>query len=625
VISYLDESNLKEAIKNSEAFARPFQARFNEEERVASGLPGRVPKGKPRITENTTAATIKEASRRAVPQLPTGKARSKNYPDLEQEINAVLTDDILPHANSGGKPRTKFKNAAKRMMTTGSAFAYCFYNRRGDWFGADFKLVNPRDVRFEQGKTSEFDSNTMFMDGWYTLEDLKTIKKQYKARNVQADEYEEEWDIDVIDELIKGGEEPKDDESKSLEERIVTTEDNGYIKLTHCFQVGVGAKFYAYSAKLDKIAKTCVNKDPRGIIPIHAVHYEEDFINPYGQSLVSLSLGKQNLLDFLLQLYMYNRGYQMSPTLLNYGSVQKRKIRIAPDTIIDMGPASQGNKLEALNIDNSAIREFPTMLGLLKSQMISESGMTSDTSVSASVGNPGFSKTDAGVDALQERLGVAGNDIRKNMEDFIGRVYETLLNLHFAHNQGKKQIELQESSLKRMKLKPGSLLDVDYDSDYGPIEFTVDAGTTEAADNERENQRLVSLLELTSQYGGLTQDKQMMVVNQIIQNSGVDDPERLMYSDDEIELAVQMVQAEKEQQQMALQNTAAGGTQVDDAAMTEQPAQQGMSEEEMSFAEQLTSRGVPDEDVATAITMLRNGYTDEEVFSALSASTGAVA
>lgn len=608
---------------------RPFYEPLAEIERLSRGKPGKIPKGKPRVTDGTLAGITRETSKRIVQQIPTGKVNVKDYPEYEQEINAVLTDIILPNANAGGTPYAKSKIAIKDVLRNGSSWAYCFYNRRGDQMYADFRRVYVKDIGFEKGKTSEFDSNFMFMTAWYTKSDLKSLIFQQqqltKYNKEQGTEFKPEWDLKALQALIDTGEQEKDDTAKTEEEKKKNAGTAGYFKIVHCFQVGTGAKFYSYAPQIQKVVKTKVSNDPRGVMPLHGLVPEEDYSTPIGEPLLAISAGKQNLLDFDMQMYQYSQGLQYSPPVKKWGSVPDGKVKLIPDAIIDMGgPKTSGNDIEPLDIGTRATANFATNYGLIKSQIQNELGITNDTSISATSGNPGFSKTAQGVNALQERLGVADNDLRKSYEAWFGRICETMLNIHFAESKGIQELPIEEDTMKRMNQDANQTLQMDFDNDFGKIKFTVDASTSQAQDSQRENEELVGLLDVTNKYGGLRPDRQMAVVNQIIQNSGVDDPEKLMYTDDEINQARDMAMAPPPVDPMAVdpmaQPGAEQGMSMDapmEAPVEEMPMDQGLSPEEEQFIQGLTERGYDQERIATAVAMLRNDYSDEEVMQVL--------
>jgi hypothetical protein len=65
---------------------------------------------------------------------------------------------------------------------------------------------------------------------------------------------------------LKDQEQAKAPESQTAKERE-TSQDTGFIEIVHCFQRGVGAKFYSFSPQLpdgENVVRTKVNPDPRG-------------------------------------------------------------------------------------------------------------------------------------------------------------------------------------------------------------------------------------------------------------------------------------------------------------------------------------------------------------------------
>jgi hypothetical protein len=627
--SFIDEKNIKDFVTESDDYMRPFYKDLAEYERIGHGKPGRVPKGKPTLTDGVGAAIKRETPKRIIQQVPTGKVSIKKCPELEPYVNGVLTDEILLNANSGGTPYSKSKKGIKDTITSGASFAYCFYNRRGDWFGADFKRVAVRDIGFEKGKTTEFDSNVMKMSGWYTKMDLKALihygKNLEKSAKSRGETSEFGWYLKFLAQLLDENPDGKPDENKTAAEKAQNDGIPGFYRIDHVFQIGKGATFYAYSPRLDKVVKKTVSKDPRGIIPIHGMVPEEDDASPLGEALIAISAGKINLLDFDMQMYQYNRGALLEPPVKKWGNVPTSAIKLVPGAVIDMGGNKQsGNDIETVDINNSAITDYRNNSSYIKTQIYNEQGASSDSSISASVGAVGFSKTDRGVAQQEAKLGISDNDLRKCYESWFGRVCETMLNLHFAESKGKRELELKKETVKRLRLDPEKLT-MDYDKDYGPIAFTVDASTSEASDSKQENEQLVGLLEITQKYGGLRPDRQMAIVNQVIKNSGVDDAENLTYTDEEIEQAKQLAlnpppPAPAEPPMPAMPPMPVEGEVMppqEQMPVPEEQPQQGLTDEEMATIQQLQERGTDPETIATIITMLRSDYPDEAIAAVL--------
>jgi len=105
--NYLDEKQLKDALHDSEVYMKEFYTPLAEIMRVTEGKVGKVPKGKPRVTDGTLAGWKRETPKQVIQQLPSGKVIIRKRRDLEDQANAILTDIILPNANGGGTPYDK--------------------------------------------------------------------------------------------------------------------------------------------------------------------------------------------------------------------------------------------------------------------------------------------------------------------------------------------------------------------------------------------------------------------------------------------------------------------------------------------------------------------------------------
>lgn len=77
-----------------------------------------------------------------------------------------------------------------------------------------------------------------------------------------------------------------------------------------------------------------------------------------------------------------------------------------------------------------------------------------DTSISADVGNPGFSKTPQGVQASQATLSVDDNHVRKQFERWFERWSETAINLYFAERTGVEELQLDDDTAEQLRALP---------------------------------------------------------------------------------------------------------------------------------------------------------------------------
>lgn len=487
--NYLTEDDLSEALADSETYMKGFYEGIAELQRLTRGKPGKIPKGKPRVTDGTLAAIRRETPKQIIQQLPSGRVTIYDNETMEDQVNAVLTDVIIPNANSGGIPYAKAKRGIKATIDIGSAWAYCFFNRTGSILHADYKIKYYRDILFENGKVSEFDSNFMPMIDWLTKGDLKALI--YQAEHAEEVQVETGWLVPLLKELLEKGPGDKDELNKTPAEKKAS-EAGAFYKLVYFFQKGVGANFYCYAPAIEKCVRTWANPDPRGVIPIHGLVPEDDDDSPLGEPLAAISAGKQNLLDFDMQMYQYGQALLYSPPVKKWGNTPSTKVKLIPDNVIEMDGNPTTDDFKPVEMANSATANFSNNYGLLKTQIQSEMGRRSDTSVAASAsGSTNFSKTPAGVAQSTQVTDISNNDLLMSYEAWQGRIFETCLNIHFALSKGQKEVQLQRPTLARLKLDKNPT--INYDKDYGAIHYCVNAFTSKKLSDADQVQNMAQV------------------------------------------------------------------------------------------------------------------------------------
>nr|DAJ99428.1 MAG TPA: portal [Caudoviricetes sp.] len=530
--SYVDEKNIGDAYEDSKKKYASALAKVDEYERIALNKPkNNLPSGFPDMTDGTTASYIQSRPKSTIQQIPTGLVTSLDKDkDLAGIANLVLTEDIIPNANTTGSVLQKSWGASSKSMTYGAQPAYCFYAQHGDYFGADFKLPYIKDVILESGKVYDKDCNVIFLRAWYQPNDIKYLIYREKQLNKQG--IKSGW---RLDKLVNLQAKEKDNESKTPAERAQGLEMGG-IEIIFAFQKGKGALFYGYSPDNKEVVYSTVNPDPRGIIPIHFLYHDMDMSSPIGRGAVELVAGLQNMLDSEIQMYQYAEALGLNPPLMKRGSFDTSTIRYKLNAIWDLGTDPNAS-ISPVNISTHALSNFSNNYGLIKSQILNINN-ANDTSISAEVGNPGFSRTDSGVKAQQERTNVSDNYLRKQFEDWFGDVCETMLNIHFALSEGTKTIDLTQEYIKRRQVEdPGfsaTTAEVDYSQKIKGFKFKVDASTSKLKDDEQSMENLKGILELAQSDPELGQYiRKDQLLKRMITKSGVDDPEELIIDPDQ--------------------------------------------------------------------------------------------
>lgn len=551
---YLKPDDIVEVFRTSQQYTEALSDKFPEYERISRNKPhSSIPKEYPKTTDGTTASIIRKTPHRIIQQLPTGKVKSTTDDWLSVVAEFIYTDKIIPNANEGYALLQKCWNVVERFLAFGFCPTYVPFTEHHGYFCTDLRLPYWGDIFLQPGKMSDADSNYIFMRTWWQTKDIEALiasQKKLKPEN-------RTWDIDAL-EQVKDIETTKDEKAKTPVEREKNIDSKGGIELVTGFQRGVGAKFYTFHVQTTKqdgkktysgtVVRTKTNKDPRGELPISFAYGDIDGSNPFGRSIIDLVGAMQNLMDAEMQMYQYNRALQLNPPLIKRGTFNKNKIKFAPNTIIDVG-ASPDSTVEPLKIDSTALANFPNNYGLMKSQILNLLA-SPDTSISAEVGNPGFSKTPQGVEASKANLSIDDNYVRKQFETWFERWSETAINLYFAERTGIEELQLDEKTADKLRelareekfdednLSEDNKIRINYDTATEALKFEVDASTSKMADEVKQLESFRGVIDLIDKspwlQGLVPMPKQLALYNAVISNSGVEDPEKLTVTDEEL-------------------------------------------------------------------------------------------
>lgn len=671
--SYLNKENFQAKWNDSKTYMGPLHDPLAEYERIARNRPHPgINKAYPKNTDGTLAAIIQEFPKRIIQQVPSGKVTTTKSDVQSIVANFILTDQIIPHANSQADVLQKSWGAVGKSLTFGSVYSMTFFGQNNDYFGGDFRLIYIKDIFLEKGKLTFYDCAYTFVRAWYQESDIDAIiKKETKLKasaKENGEKYDGEWDLAELKRL-KDWVSEKEDSAKSAGEKERNTRAEG-IEIIHGFQNGVGAAFISFAPGPEAFVRTMKNKDPRGVMPIQVLYANIDFENPLGRGVVELSGGTQNVIDSMLQSYQYSRALNLAPPLIKRGDFNKSQLKLQPNAIWDLGN-NPANQIETANLDTTALNNFTNDYGLFKSQIIAMNN-NGDTSVSAEVGNPGFSKTSAGVQAQQLKLGISDNYMRKQYERWISDVFESALNLTFANKHGMEEIQLNKDTARKVRELDPTAVDendvyvINWDDFTESLKFEVDASTSDKASTQAQLEALDQFfqrIEGSPLLQGILQqypEKAIELWNQYTSLTGVEDQEKLSIDaeqfaiDQEESKQAQALQAQQlavqpptnpemipegevlppmeqlppemmQEPQMALEQPIEAMIPQEEMVQEvplEEPLADGvideqdfvgLDEEEIQLIEGLQERGFDNEIIAQAIVMLREDVPIEEV------------
>ncbi|RYF61365.1 MAG: hypothetical protein EOO27_02330 [Comamonadaceae bacterium] len=661
--SFLTESNLYKKYKDATDYTDSLTKPFPEFERIAGNKPSEQrDKRYSDVTDGTTASVVRKLGKRVVQQLPTGHLETDDENAwLPIVADFIYTNKILPYANLDYDLIQKCWQAIERGGIYGSQFIYTpFVNHDGE-FTSDMTLPYWADVKIPRGGKSGTAHKYLFLRTWWQEDDFDAAidreKKLKKSAKERGEKYESQWILENL-EAAKKMITSKDTDSQDVTERDRKTESDG-VEVVTGLQMGVNAIFYTFvpgnsdgSEDGVTILRKKTNKDPRGKYPGTWYYNDTDGFNPLGRGFVELIGPLQNLIDSDMQAYQWNRALMLAPPVIKRGNFSKRKIVYEPNAIIDVGDDPNAD-VKALNIDNSAVINYPDLYGLQKSQLLNLVN-SPDTSISSDVGNPGFGKTPQALDMQQQTISVDDNYVRKNFESMWENWSEDAVNVYFAERQGKEELQLDKQTAEKLrklaaegKFEPNLLSEnnkvvIDYDTATPVLKFRVDASTSRMKEDAAQSDILKEILDTVTNNPLLSElvppEKKLAIYNRLVAGSAVEDPEELSIDIEEFMQQQQMMQEQAQAEQQAIQEQAmqqlpAGQPvegEVIDQPMEQQPMEQlpaeqpqmpeeqpGLSEEDVQIASTLQEIGVPDEYIMQAMEMLDNGYSADEIMQAV--------
>lgn len=628
--SYLTTDNVFRICEESRKYTETLTEHYPELQRIARNRPleGSDPEF-PNVTDGTTASIVRKTPKRAVQQLPTGVIETDDEQSwLPIVAQFVYEKKILPYANEDYSLFEKAHLTIESGLTFGSTCTYAPFLNHDGYFSTDLTLPYWGDVFIQKGKKSAKSSEYVFIRSWWQKEDIEALiaseKKLTKQAKERGEQYESTWDVKALEE-VKQNTSDKDEQGRTPHEAERSVDTSG-IELVTGFQKGIGAKFYTFHPSSKQIVRTKTNKDPRGKMPIQWYYGDVDGTNPLGRGVVELIGGLQNLIDSDMQMYQYNRALMLAPPVVKYGSLGNFQYK--PNVVLETDDPNA--RIVPLTIDTSAVANYPQLYGLQKSQLLNLVN-SPDTSISAEIGNPGFSKTPAGINQQKAAVSVDDNAVRKAFEAWFEDWSETAINLFFAERSGIEKLQLDNETADKLRelarddqfdaslLNDKNEILLNYDDEEYTFRFKVDASTSRIEDAATQLQGLQLVREFIDSSPTLMQlippEKQLAIYNGVVENSGVEDPERLKMDIDEFK------QQQAQQQEAVRQQ----GAQQMPAEQPEVPADEAamLSETDQQLIFQLQNLGLPSHIIQEALRMLNDGHSDADVLQAITAYQGA--
>jgi hypothetical protein len=634
-VTYLtDENEIYSVYTQAKDQSRSWREDYHEFERLAENeLIDDLDPTLPEVNDGTLAASLFKLPKRIVNSNLKGRATTTDRDDvwLTELANLQWENNIVPNANSQAPFHRKWKDAVRKAAIYGSVPLITLFVERGDYTGSDFVVAQPQDVTLEPSKISDYDSDIIFWDVYYTKQQVKSMleqaKKEQKEAKASGDDSYNKWNLKdleaVIDSATETERDTRDDHKNTNDHNV----RRRGINFCLVFQRGVNAPFYMYHKESKKTIREWSNPDPTGDMPIHFLYCYQDFVNPYGIGIVKLAGGTQNVLDYMRQADVLATQLGFRPPVSITGdidSVDLDSIVYEQDAQWYIGTAN----VKREEISNQIYSQLPDRISMYKTSL-NQLIPTGDTSIAASAGDPQYSKTPAGVKFQQQSLSIDDEDFKDNLYMTYEAVAKSMINTHFANMQGTDLMKLSDE--ERDLLIQGGLefpedemgemaneLEIIWDEVRATFDFEMEAENDKTKDEQQRLEALLKVVELRTADPTLEQSLQMAgkrlnvgeLMTSIIQ---------LTTDNDKIieDITPEEMEAMQQEQMMAEQQMA-----EEEMAMAEQEQMAQPQEQPDDLQMIMQGYGV---DEPTAMAMLEaeaQGFSPEEIEAGLQRQGG---
>lgn len=522
-MAFLQKKDIKQLYTDSKNEAHIWRESYPAFERLMDNdLMANLDPNLPEVNDGSLAAALFKLPKRIVNRKLTGTVKSIDRDEtwLSDLANMQWENEIVPNAITQAPFDRKWKDAVRKAAGYGSVPLITLSVERDGKTYTDFIVAQPQDVTLEPGKVSDYDSDVLFWDVYYTKLQLQNMIDQAKEEQKESKKNKEDaynkWDITAMQKILDSGDlEDRNSLDTPRQEQDKNVKPKGF-KFCITVQRGVDAPFYMYHKDTDSTVREWTNPDPTGDVPIHFLYCYQDFINPYGIGIVKLAGGTQNVLDYMRQADVLATQLGLRPPINVQGSttgLDMDSLVYAQDAVWFTGQAM----VKREELADGVYNQLPERIQMYQSSL-QKLIPTGDTSLSAAnSGDSTQSKTPAGVKLAAANLSIDDDDFKDNLYVTYEAVAKSMINTHFANMEGEDLMKLTDD--EKDILKKGGMefpetedgetsnqLEIVWDTVRSKFDFTVDPEQDKAKDDADKLEGLTKVAELIASDPTLDQD-----------------------------------------------------------------------------------------------------------------------
>jgi len=513
-VAFIAKKDLKDLYTTSRQEAHTWRQDYPAYERLMNNdlMEGLDP-NLPEVNDGSLAAALFKLPKRIVSSALSGRVKALDRDEAWMSVlaNIVWEKDIIPYANTQAPFIRKWKDAVRKAAGYNSVPLITLFVESEGRRHADFIVAQPQDVVLEPGKVSDYDSDVMFWDVYYSKVQLESMIEQAEAENKTAKESNEEgynkWNVKALKDILKQGQtEERQSQDTPRQSNDNQVKQSGY-KFCIAVQKGINAPFYMYHEQTDQTVREWSNPDPTGDSPIHFLYCYQDFVNPYGVGIVKLAGGTQNSLDYFRQADILATQLGLEPPINIQGNVDDVDL----ESIVYAQRAqwfSGSAVITPVAVNSTTYGGLPERMAMYKTSL-NQLIPVGDTSIASGSGDPNYSKTPAGIKFQAASLSIDDEDFKDNLYITYAAVAKSMINTHFANMEGSDLLKLSDDE-REMLIKAGlefptdengemsNQLEIIWDTARATFDFEVDAEQDKSTDDAAKLEGLMKVAELIS-------------------------------------------------------------------------------------------------------------------------------
>ena len=449
----LTPNNLIEKFNSAREYQYKKATNFYEFQRHALGYPADFRRrGIPPISEGSTSSIIREFPKRILPDKPIYKL------DMDDKVHQcvieyLFNEKFLPEANTHDGFHAKCQLALRNALTFGLQIAEVFtkVNDKGEVV-PDFRLPFTGYVIVEKEAYTAFDANYYFIVQWYSPDDIKDLINQEQIRKKKGET--EIYKIAKLNALLEHKTAKDTSESSYVETRQQYDYSNEYVKIVKAVckadrRKNKKTRIYYFNPHIDIgiIGKEEL-ADYYGYMPISPLYYEVVPYQPYGQGIAEILNGDQNIMDHQKGLITKAEELGLAPMMVSKG-ISNKSIRLEALHIISAPADLDGVGFDIVNYETNSMARYPDRTTYNRNLMYNKVG-SQDSAGVVETGTPTGSKTPAGVQAQQGRLGINDEAVRKRTESWLDNIFTLMTYAVIYNRENVEEVEIDQMTWNRV-------------------------------------------------------------------------------------------------------------------------------------------------------------------------------